>query len=84
MNSKRTSNKRCSKYYLFKCFEERRKYSPNLEYEKEILKKFLEKYKNNRGRFDFSSFGRLCRDRMFEKIFDKFLRLHSFGGTIKV
>lgn len=45
IKSPRTSNKRCSKYYLLKCFEETREYSQNLEHDKEIFGTFLDKYK---------------------------------------
>ena len=45
INFKRTSNKRCSKYYLLKCFDEMRECSPTLECEKEVFRKFLDKKK---------------------------------------
>ena len=41
IKSPRTSNKRCSKYYLLKCFEETREYSQNLEHDKEIFGFYL-------------------------------------------
>ena len=37
IESQRTSNKCCTKYYLLKCFEEKREYSQNLEHDKEIF-----------------------------------------------
>ena len=83
INSKRTSNKRCSKYYLLKCFEEMRECSPTLECEKEIFGTFLDKYKKCGGGYDFSFFGKLCRGKMFDRIYEKFLRNHCSGGIVK-
>lgn len=83
IESQRTSNKCCTKYYLLKCFEEKREYSQNLEHDKEIFGTFLDKYKKSGGGYDFSPFGKLCRGRMFDRIYEKFLRNHCSGGIIK-
>ena len=77
------SNKRCGKNYLLKCFEETRKYSSDLEYEKKIFGAFLDKYKKSGGGYDFSTFGITSKGEMFDKIYECFLRSHCFGGIIK-
>lgn len=80
---KQSSNKRCTKYYLLRCFSKTRESSPNLNTEKVVFRTFLEKYKRADGKYDFSSFGHLKREKMFDRIFKYFMRLHSSGGIIR-
>jgi hypothetical protein len=48
-----------------------------------VFRTFLEKYKRADGKYDFSSFGHLKREKMFDRIFKYFMRLHSSGGIIR-